>query len=206
MESPPRKTYLLSEEYLALDRAAEFRYEFYDGQMFRVGDPPRAFDGASLQRNRIAGNLYSAVRHQFKDGRFEAFLSDIRVALDRKEFAYPDLVIISGKPELFPDRFRLDCLLNPRVIIEILPNFAVDWDWGHRFNHYQRHPSFQQYVLISQDAPAIAQFDRQADHTWVRTDIAWPDGVLTLDSVGVAISLPDIYFKALPIDQRFERH
>ena len=46
-QSQPRLT---AEEYLALDRAAEFRSEYYDGQMY-------AMSGASYVHGIIVGNL-----------------------------------------------------------------------------------------------------------------------------------------------------
>ncbi len=191
MPSPPRKMFLTPEEYLAIDRASELRYEFYDGEMFPVGDPPRALNGLSLQRNRIGGNLFSDIHHQLDGHRFEVFFSDIRVTLDGNEFAYPDIVIVAGKPELIPD--KLDSLLNPQVIIEVLSHPSDEWDWGHRFNRYQQRSSFQQYILIDRDAPVVASANRRSDGQWVWTEANWPDGVLVLDSVGIKVPLRDIY-------------
>ena len=54
MSKLPRN-FLTEEQYLELDRAAEYKSEFYDGEMF-------AMAGADLAHNRIVMNIGGAPR------------------------------------------------------------------------------------------------------------------------------------------------
>jgi hypothetical protein len=52
---------LTEEEYLAIERRAESRSEFYEGEMF-------ALAGASRRHNRIVTNLVIALDTQLREG------------------------------------------------------------------------------------------------------------------------------------------
>ena len=191
MSASARKTLLTPEEYLAIERAAESKSEFYDGRMY-------AMSGASFEHNLISSNLLANLYNQLRGGPCRALSSDLRVSLAEGNYVYPDLVIVCGKPQFTDDEF--DTLNNPRVIVEILSPSTEKWDRGGKFSKYQRVPSLQHYVLGSQNDPIIEQHDRQADDSWLMTRTPWPDGVLTLDSIGVAIPIREIYLDALPLD------
>ncbi len=186
MPASARKTFISPQEYLAIERAGEFKSEYYDGQMY-------AMSGASLPHNRIVSNLAGELHGQLKGGPCEVLATDMRVALGQSTFVYPDLVIVCDEPQLLDDEF--DTLLNPRVIIEVLSPSTEKWDRGGKFAQYQQIPSLRHYILIGQDAPVVERHDLQADDRWLATDVPWPDGVLALDSVGVVISLRNIYFR-----------
>src|SRR5215218_1727533 len=86
------KTKLTVEQYLAIERRAEFKSEFYDGEMF-------AMAGASLEHNRVSKNLSGELYSRLKGGPCESFASDLRVRIDRTGlYCYPDLVIVCGEP------------------------------------------------------------------------------------------------------------
>ena len=187
MSASEPKTFLTPEKYLAIERAADFKSEYYDGQMY-------AMSGARVPHIRIVGNLQASLR----DGLCEVLANDMRVSINDEAFVYPDLVIVCGEPRLRDAEF--DNLLNPQVVIEILSPSTAKWDRGGKFAHYQRLPSLQHYVLVDQAYPGIERFDRQADGSWPSTLIHWPDGVLTLDSVGVAIPLTDVYRRVFMTD------
>lgn len=59
MSSDP-KTVLTEEEYLAIERRAEFRSEFHRGEMF-------AMAGASRRHNMVVTNLVIALGTQLRD-------------------------------------------------------------------------------------------------------------------------------------------
>ena len=190
MASVPRPE-ITPEEYLALDSAAEIRSEYYDGVMY-------AMSGASLPHNRINFNLARVLGNQLEGGPCEVFTNDLRVGSREGAFVYPDLVIVCGEPELRAGQFTT--LLNPLIIIEVLSPSNQDWDRGGKFIEYQQISTLRQYILVHQAAPTVELHDRQPDGLWARTEIAWPDGVLTLASIGVAVPLREIYARVFPVD------
>ncbi|MGH9833092.1 MAG: hypothetical protein ACRD9Y_08750, partial [Blastocatellia bacterium] len=61
--------------------------------------------------------------------------------------------------------------------------------------------SFREYLLISQDRPHVIQHIKQAKRKWLRIEIEGMDGEVTLESIGVTMTLREIYrrvkFKAM---------
>src|SRR2546426_12523967 len=93
-----------SVEYLALERAAEFKSEYLNGEIL-------AMTGASRQHARIAGNLIAGLDKQLRDTPCEAFGSDLRVKISATElYTYPCLTIADRELQ-FEDE-ALDTLLN----------------------------------------------------------------------------------------------
>ena len=115
-------------EYLAIERAAETRSEYFDGEMF-------AMSGASRAHNRISGNLLRRIDEQFDERPCEVFMSDMRVKVDSVGlYTYPDIVATCEKPT-FEDEV-VDTLLNPQVIVEVLFKSTEGYDRGKKFEYY----------------------------------------------------------------------
>lgn len=173
-------------EYLAFERAAATRHEYYNGLIV-------AQAGASRQHNLIATNVVAFVHPRISRQSCETYSSDMRVRIPRTSmYVYPDVVIVCGRPEFEDDHG--DILLNPIIVIEILSPATEQVDRGRKARAYRSIPSLREYVLIAQDRAFIERYVRQPDaHLWLLEDIQEPDGVLTLESVGVAISLADVY-------------
>jgi Uma2 family endonuclease len=180
------KKKLSESEYLAIERAAEFKSEFYNGEMF-------AMAGASFfPHNRIKDNLVVAIGGQLKSGPCFTCSGDQRVKVDRTGlYTYPDILIVCGKPEFA--REQNDTLVNPQVIIEILSESTERYDRVKKFLHYRRLPSFKEYVLVSQVHKLIERFVRQPDDTWNLTTFDDPEGELSLSTVPVRIPMADVY-------------
>ena len=86
MASLPNQPLLTPEEYLAIERKAEYRSEYVDGQMF-------AMSGASGEHNQITGNVYASLKHQLRGGSSRPFILDVRVrAKQVGPYYYPDVV------------------------------------------------------------------------------------------------------------------
>ena len=192
MATAARKTFVTPEEYLAIERAAEIKSEYHDGQMY-------AMSGVTRLHNLISVNLIRKLGQQLEDRPCELYAIDLRVQVRETGLStYPDIIITCEQPR-FADG-KLDTLLNPQVIFEVLSDSTEQYDRDGKFAHFRQIATLQEYVLVARKAPAVERYHRQADDTWTRTDIAWPDGTLTLDSVGVAISIREIYARVFPPD------
>jgi Uma2 family endonuclease len=185
MSSQPQRR-LTSAEYLALEREAEQKSEYYKGELF-------AFAGASLRHNLIAANVLATVHNQLRGGPCSVFTSDMRIAIPQTpHFTYADVVVVCGQPQL-DDDFK-DNLLNPIVIIEVLSPATESYDRGKKFESYQRIESLMEYVLVSQDEPRIEQFLRQPDGRWLYSETS-AQGTIKLTSIDCELALNDIYEK-----------
>jgi Uma2 family endonuclease len=185
MTALPHAPRLTPEEYLAIERAAEEKSEFFDGVM-------HAMSGGSLSHSRIATNLLYRLSAAFEGRQCEAFNSDLRVQLGASgDYAYPDVSALCGQPVLADD----DVLTNPSLIVEVLSPTTRRYDQERKFLHYQAIESFTEYVLIEQDHPFIRSYSRRPDGVWTVQFFDGLDAALDLRSVGVSIPLREIYDK-----------
>jgi Uma2 family endonuclease len=184
MSSVPQRL-LTPQEYLAIERKAEFKSEFYDGEMF-------AMAGASWEHTFIKDNVARHAGNQLADGPCRVLTSDMRVKVDATGlYTYPDIVIVCTELK-FEDKV-FDTLLNPRVIIEVLSDSTEQYDRGTKLKHYRRVPSVQEVVLIAQDRPLVERYVRQTDHSWLLTEFRELTEIFEFGSVPVKIALTDIY-------------
>ncbi len=93
MPANPKKL-LTPQEYLAQERFAEFRSEYYRGEVF-------AMAGASPEHTLAKDNLAREAGTQLKNGPCLVMTSDMRVKVDATGlYTYPDIVIVCEKPQV----------------------------------------------------------------------------------------------------------
>jgi Uma2 family endonuclease len=183
MSSRPQPRYTPG-EYLALERAAEFKSEFFDGQIY-------AMTGASRNHNRVAGNAFAALHAQLRGRPCEAFIGDMRVKVNATGlYTYPDVVVVCGGPRFEDD--QVDTLLNPTVVIEVLSESTERYDRGEKFAHYRRLDSLQEYVLIAQLQVRVERYVRQGEQ-WLLSEIGDPDDEVEVGAIGCRLALREIY-------------
>ena len=188
MASAALTTRYSPEEYLALERKADFKSEYLNGFI-------TAMSGTSREHNLIAGNLLSHLNSQLRDRECEAYMSDIRVLVDSTGlYTYPDVVVVCGEPQ-FLDK-EVDTLLNPTVLVEVLSPSTESYDRGAKFAHYRRIESLRDYVLVSQDQMLVEHFTKQSGG-WLMTPLERPEELLELKSVGCKVPLAEIYRKVV---------
>lgn len=176
---------LTEEQYLAIEREAEFRSEFLDGVMYERS-------GASMRHAALQVNILSEL-HETLRAECMVLTSDLRVRSSARMYAYPDLSVVCGKP-LLADQHQ-DVLLNPVVIFEVLSPTTEKYDRGAKFQHYRTIPSLREYILVDQDKVRIEQYFRQDSNTWTLRDYQGPDEELKMDSIGVSVPLERIYHR-----------
>jgi Uma2 family endonuclease len=185
--STAEKRSLSSEEYLAIERQAETKSEFYRGEMF-------AMTGASRKHNLLGSQMCRLILNQLDNRPCEAYLADMRVKVDATGlYTYPDITVVCGEPQFEDD--EVDTLLNPTTIFEILSKSTEAYDRGKKFAHYRNLPSLQQFVLVSQQEIHLERFTRQADGTWNLWESSNSEDTLELDAIGCQLKLGDIYAK-----------
>jgi len=184
MASQPR-TFLTPEQYLAIERAAEYKSEYYAGEMF-------AMSGVREAHNLIQGNLYAELHRQLRQRACRLYTSDMRVRVSASGlYTYPDATALCGEPQ-FLDDVR-DTLLNPDLIVEVLSPSTEAYDRGRKFEHYRTIESLREYLLISTERVSAELFVRQADGRWLLSAATNREDVLDLQSVGCGIALADLY-------------
>lgn len=186
MSSQP-KTYLTPEEYLAIERQAEYKSEYLAGEVF-------AMVGASREHNLITVNISTALAQQLKDRPCEVYSSDMRVGVSAADlYTYPDVVVACNEPKFDDDYF--DTLLNPTLIVEVLSPSTASYDRTKKFGYYRKIESLAEYLLVAQDEYKVEQYVKQPDGRWLLSDISSLAGTVELDSIQCMLKLADVYAK-----------
>ncbi len=184
MTVAPKKR-LTATEYLAIERLAETKSEFLDGDVF-------AMSGGSHNHSLIATNISGELRNRLKGKSCQSLNSDMRLKVEATDlYAYPDVQIACGELR-FEDEMK-DALLNPTVIFEVLSPSTAAWDRGQKFWHYRHLESLQEYVLVSQDHWLVERYRRQENGAWLLESLDTAGAILKLDSVGCELPLNEIY-------------
>lgn len=184
MSSVPKRR-LTPAEYLAIERKAEFKSAYFNGEMFAMADTSRWHVRASI-------NLSTEIVRQLRDSPCEVYNSDMRVKISPTGlYTYPDLSIVCDGPRFEDD--VLDTLLNPRVIFEVLSKSTEAYDRGRKFGQYRQIVSLREFVLVSQTEPLIERYLRQADGDWLLSEFKGLEAVLVLESVPCRVPLAEIY-------------
>src|SRR5688572_25720698 len=158
-QSQPR---LAEEEYLRIERSAEFKSEFFDGELF-------AMAGGTPQHSLIGTNVATEFSRRLRGLVCVAYNSDLRIKVEATGlFTYPDLSVICG-PLQFAEGTN-DTVVNPSVIVEVLSESTEAYDRGKKFEHYRQIPSLKGYLLVSQTHSHIDQFTKGTDGAWVLSE------------------------------------
>jgi Uma2 family endonuclease len=185
MDNLARKTFTES-EYLELERKADFKSEYYNGEIF-------AMAGASLIHNEIVANLISIFNQFLKDKPCKVYPSDLRLRIEKSGlYTYPDITIVCGKTELLDNKF--DTLKNPTILIEVLSDSTEKYDRGQKFSFYREIPSLKEYILVSSKTMKIEKFKRLEDgnYLYIESNEHQP---FPIDSIKMNLNLEDVYNK-----------
>ncbi|PZV08295.1 MAG: hypothetical protein DCF32_05130 [Leptolyngbya sp.] len=175
------------EEYLDLEVAAEFRHEYIDGEIVPM-------TGGTPNHNRIIRNLCTALTMGLQGQDLEVFVADQRLWIPEAQiYTYPDVMAIAG--ELAYQAGRRDTLTNPTLIIEVLSASTRNYDRGDKFAAYRTISTFQEYALVDQYSAHMEHHVKIGSKQWMLQEYDGLDTMLNFTSLGLEISLRDIYNK-----------
>jgi Uma2 family endonuclease len=173
-------------QYLAIERQAEYKSEFYKGEMFPM-------PGGTANHSELAVTLGSILRVRLMGRACKVFNSDLKVRTGEDGlYTYPDVSVVCGE-RIFADD-ETDVLLNPKLIVEVLSKSNEAHDRGFKFREYKKIASLEEYILVSQFEPLIERFRREPGGLWISCSEAHGmDATLVLESLGLEIPLAEIY-------------
>ncbi|BAY14680.1 hypothetical protein NIES21_04380 [Anabaenopsis circularis NIES-21] len=172
------------DEYRAIEEKAEGRSEYRDGEIVPI-------PGGTLKHSRIGGNIFAFLKFLLRDTQFEPINSDLRLWIpEYRRGVYPDVMVFDGEPQLNEE--RLDEVLNPTVIVEVLSHTTADYDQQHKFRMYRSIPSFSEYLLVEQDEPFVERYTKQTQG-WLLSDFKGLEASISLELVGVELPMAEIY-------------
>jgi len=172
------KALITEAQYLEIEKSSEVRNEFFQREMFPME--------ASISHTVINGNVFVILTRELAGSECRPFTTGLRIRVAATGlYAYPDVVVVCGKPEV-SDRDK-DSVINPSVLVEILSPTTENYDRGRKFVQYRSIPSFREYLLFAQDRMHVEHHVRQADGGWLLHETSDGDATVYLKSVGGAI-------------------
>jgi len=179
------KPFYTPEQYLELERNADYRSEYISGQIF-------AMAGGSPRHSAIISNVNGAAWSQLRGRSCQVFNNDLRVTVMQTGLrTYPDVTIVCGEAHIHP--LDKDSIINPTVLFEILSPTTEAHDRGEKWAHYRKLDSLQEYVLVSQDQILVEHFVRQEDDSWKFTATEGLDASIFLPSLNCTLPLAEVY-------------
>lgn len=175
------------EEYLRREEKAVEKHEFYNGKIVRK-------PSVTVYRSSMSVNILTAIKnvlHAFEHP-FHVYDSSLKIYIESiNATVYPTSIMVSEQPEFWQDRH--DVIVNPLLIVEVLSPSTRAYDRLGKFELYKFLPSFQEYVLINSDKYTVETRFQEEPNLWrikTETDI---DNSINIRSLGITISMADIY-------------
>ena len=176
---------LTPEQYLEIERPAEFKSEYFDGRMF-------AMSGGTYVHARLITSFTAEIHHALRSRPCSVTSSELRVRTAAQGLhTYTDISVVCGEP-LFADDQK-DTLLNPVLIAGVLSKSTEAMDRGLKFREYRKIDSLREYVLVSQVAPLIEVFIRGPEGDWRLREFVGLDAVCHLTSIDCSLAVADVY-------------
>ncbi len=184
MASVPNPLFTV-QQYLDMERAAEYRSEYLCGEIF-------AMSGGSVNHAVIAMALGIELGLQLRGQPCTVAGSDLRLYCESSQMlTYPDVVVFCG-PRKFRDG-KKDTLTDATVVAEVLSPSTASYDRSHKFHYYRGLPSLREYLLISQSEIRAELCVRQEDGSWLLRDFNGPECEIPLESIGCRVALGALY-------------
>ena len=199
------KKWMTAEEYLILERKnlreKAGKHEFFNRKRILMA-------GGTHSHNLTTSNVVTLINIHSREKKLnlQVTSSDTKVIsfLDYKNYLYPDVVVIDGKP-YFEDDFK-DIVVNPTLLIEVLSNSTEAFDRGDKFESYRKIKNLKEYILISSTKRKIEQFYCNEQDNWlIGNNIT--EGALTLKSLPITLDIEEVYLNvefeaaAIPDDE-----
>ncbi len=140
------------EQYLELEKHAEIKHEFVDGQVY-------AMAGASKTHIRLMLNI---ARYLETKESCEVYTSDLKIIITEppKVTYYPDVVAVcEDEPETHSTS-------HPCFVVEVLSESTKRIDLTEKKTNYQRIESLKAYMIVHQDQKLVEMHRRLEDGTW----------------------------------------
>lgn len=207
MSAIPKKKKYTIEEYLQMELTAPYKSEYYNGEIFPMGeieaDTPEAMAGALPPHNAISSNIIIAFGNTLHGKGCKPYGSDQRIFIPETGlYTYPDISIFCG-PLQYQDNMTLK---NPVLLVEILSKVTEGYNRGSKFEMYRSIPALVEYLMVDSQRVHVELW-RKENGKWVlAAETNHVNESIEFKSIGNTFSLQDFYFEALEmIEQQQDR-
>ncbi len=180
-----KKKILTEKEYLAVERTAEIKSEFFQGEMFGLA-------GTTVRHNAIVNNVVLRIGSKLKKTNCSFYTLDIKVKIQKSGlYTYPDFMAVCGEPQFIDE--EKDVIINPVLIVEVLSPSTEQYDRTTKFSHYRKIETLNEYILIAQESARVEQFVKLKNEQWVYSEYKSLSQSISFHSIQQKLSLNKIY-------------
>jgi Uma2 family endonuclease len=175
--------YITEKEYLAFERSALDKHEYYKGKI-------SIMNGASFAHNLISSNCIRILGSKIESSDYQLMGSQLRIHVPKNTlYTYADLIIFDKNIEATDE--ESDTATNPIVIIEIVS--PTRNNKSDKFSLYRDINSLKEYILIQSERFFIEKYIKNKDNSWTLTEYKTLDESFFVTTVGIEMQLLAIY-------------
>ena len=197
---PGKGKIMTEDEYRELERLSPDRkYEYIDGMAYMMS-------GGSVAHDRINRNIGYALDLLLRSGPCTVFGVDVQVLIGTKRngkphYVYPDATVSCDRADRRPENTQI---AFPLLVVEVLSPGTEVRDRGIKLKAYQRCPTIQEILLVSQFAQYVEVWqrnEREPDNpkVWYYRHYG-PDDTIDISSIAVQIEIGEFY-RGLEFDE-----
>lgn len=153
-----------------------------------------AMGGASLAHTLLVTNLVTALRNRLRGTGRRVSSSDMKVRLADGRRYYYPDVVVSGNDR----REEPDACTTtrPALVVEILSPSSESTDRREKLVEYQSLTSVVDCLILSQDVPVLERFERDGEG-WTRAEFGAGETV-ELAALGLSLPMDELYEDVFP--------
>jgi Uma2 family endonuclease len=187
MTLPQAKRRYTPAEYYALEEKAEYKSDYYEGEIFDMS-------GGTSNHSLISSNVVGELRQRLKGKPCKAYESNLRLKIEASSLrTYPDATVYCEQIRYDPEDPNRTTALNPTVLFEVLSPSTESYDRGLKSANYRLVKSLKAYGLVAKNRPYVELHYRQGNGEWAIRDIGGMDASVPLDAIGIDLPLVEIY-------------
>jgi Uma2 family endonuclease len=187
MAIPKQVKLYTPQAYYALERDADYKSEYYKGEIF-------AMSGGSARHSLISINIGREIGNRLKGKPCRAYESNLRMkVLATGLRTYPNVSVYCGPLEFDDEDPGVETATNPSVLFEVLSKTTEGYDRGQKADNYRQVRTLQAYVLVAQSAPHVEIYERQPTRHWLLREEKGLGATLSIPAIGADLPLSEIY-------------
>jgi Uma2 family endonuclease len=171
------------DEYLEFERNSEERYEFVNGELVET-------EVAKRTHELLVATITALLFPKLRGTAWNVYSSNLKIGIDAfGNYRFADVSVIQGEVSFIEEDISNDAT----VLFEVLSDSTAHKDRGEKFREYQTLESLQEYVIVSTKKVQVEIFRRKSKSEWDHIALVAKTATLSLNSIGVEITLAEIY-------------
>jgi len=177
------RLYSAAEYFALVDAQPKEKLELLRGRLLAMA--------GTREHALVCGELVRLLGNQLEDRECRVVPSELKVVnTAANSYLIPDVAVYCG--EMVASESRADVMTNPSVVVEVLSPSTAERDRREKSEVYRAIPSVHTVVLIAQDRAHAEWYERHGSF-WKFQEVNGLDAALALETLGVTLSLRDIY-------------